>query len=138
MKNLNYLPVLMLLLFTGCKKSDAPGLSYDETNRILRVRITSKNDQPFDVSVNRISADASINLTVVQTSIANGSSQAESKPFELAYTPAVGTTINLNIQSKEDLLTAFIFYKGAETYKVYMQKQADGLFHGTFSYKVIN
>jgi len=137
MKNLLYVPVLLFLLCGGCKKSEAEPADYDVANKILRIRITSKNDQPFDVSVNRVAKDASINFSVVQTATSAGATQADSKPFEFAYTPAIGTTININIESKEDLLTAYIFYRGLETWKVYMQKKADGLYHGTFSYKVV-
>jgi len=135
MKSLLYVPVLLLLLFSGCRKERLEPVNYDVDNKIFRVRISSKNDQPFDVTVNRVEQDASLNFTVIQTA-ASGAAKDEGKPFEFAYTPTAGTTININVESKEDLLTAYVFYKGSETWKVYMQKKSDGIYRGTFSYKV--
>ena len=122
---------IIVTIAGACRKEpslEAPQ-DYDVVNRALRITVSSRDQASYSITIKTSSALSPGHFDSMQTTQNSGA------PFNFAFTPAIGSTVYVKVESDKDV-SAYVFYKGVHTWKITMMPASSGSYMGEFSYEV--
>lgn len=136
MKKYLFLIITAQIFNTGCKKladSPAPAPTYDASNRIMRVKASTDNNLPFNIIVSEIHSTSAGSVENQEVGQQNTGSS-----FEYPFTPTIGDSIKVVVQSIGNPVYVYVLYKGVVIKKLDITRNSNGSSYGMFEYQVAN
>jgi hypothetical protein len=133
MKNIIVVALLLSICCFSCKKErvlTAPdnieSLNYDTDNGIFRVKVTSTKS--FNVTITELNTTDNTTYNLEQAN--------QTGPFDYGFTPIIGHTIKISIQSAQGLISYNVMYKGIVLNPASVQLTSGGGSYVEYSYVV--